>query len=78
MMVIPIGGDNSMLSSHFFADEVDDKEPKCKAIVAINYDAKIGGIGMHMHFFHSMCICYASTHYCIHVDYIHILYEYIH
>jgi hypothetical protein len=46
------GGVNTMLSSPFLADEVDDNEPKRKAFVAINCPTKIGGIGTHMHFFH--------------------------
>jgi len=36
---------------HFLADEVDDKEPKHQAFVAINYAPKIEGIGTHMQFF---------------------------
>jgi hypothetical protein len=42
---------NTMLSLPFLADEVDDKEPKHQAFVAINYAPKIGGIGTYMHFF---------------------------
>jgi hypothetical protein len=38
-------GVNAILSLPFLADEVDDKEPKCQAFVAINYSLKIGGIG---------------------------------
>jgi hypothetical protein len=45
------GGVNTMLSLPFLADEVDDKEPKCQAFVAINYAPKIEGIGTYMHFF---------------------------
>ena len=45
------GGVNAMLSFLFLADEVDHKEPKLQAFVAINYYLKIGGIGTHMHFF---------------------------
>jgi hypothetical protein len=45
------GGVNAMLSLPFLADEVDGKEPKCQAFVAINYAPKIGGIGMYMLFF---------------------------
>ncbi len=44
-------GVNAMFSFPFLADEVDDKEPKCKALVAINYASNIGGIGTHMLFF---------------------------
>jgi hypothetical protein len=74
------GGVNAMLSFPFLAGEVDDKEPKRKVFVAIKYAPKIGGIGTHMQsFFLSMfCICYASTHSCIHVHCIHILYKFIH
>jgi hypothetical protein len=43
------GGVNAMLSLPFLVDEVDDKEPKCQAFVAINYSPKIGGIGTYMH-----------------------------
>ncbi len=42
------GGVNAMLSFPFLADEVDEKERKCKAFVAINYAPKIGGIVTHM------------------------------
>jgi hypothetical protein len=45
------GGVNAMLSLPFLADEVDDKEPKCQAFVAVNYSPKIGEIGMCMHYF---------------------------
>ena len=44
-------GVNVMLSFPFLADEVDDKEPKHQAFVAINYAPKIGGIGTFLHFF---------------------------
>jgi hypothetical protein len=39
------GSVNAMLSLPFLADEVDHKEPKREAFVAINYAPKIGGIG---------------------------------
>ncbi len=42
------GGVNAMLFLPFLADEVDDKEPKCQAFVAINYCPKIGGIGVYI------------------------------
>jgi hypothetical protein len=42
---------NTVLSFPFLVDEVGDKEPKCKAFVAINYAPKIEGIGTHMQFF---------------------------
>ena len=45
------GGVNAMLSFPFLVDEVDEKEHKCKAFVAINYAPKIGGIGTHIYFF---------------------------
>ncbi len=48
------GGVNTMLSLPFLADEVDDKEPKRQAFVAINYAPKIRGIGTYMHFFLSV------------------------
>jgi hypothetical protein len=44
------GGVNTMLSFPFLVDEVDDKEAKRQAFVAINYSPKIGGIGMYMQF----------------------------
>jgi hypothetical protein len=73
------GGVNAMLSFPFSADEVDDKEPKRKAFVAINYAPRIGGISAHMQCFSlsMFCICYAATQYCIHVHCVHILYEFI-
>jgi hypothetical protein len=73
------GSVNAMLFFPFLADEVDEKERKCIAFVAINYAPKIRGIIAHTcHFFLSMfCICYASTHYCIHNHCTHILYEFI-
>jgi hypothetical protein len=40
-----------MSSLPFLADEVDDKEPKHQAFVAINYAPKIGEIGMYMQIF---------------------------
>jgi hypothetical protein len=36
------GGVNAILSLPFLAYEVDDKEPKYQAFVAINYSPKIG------------------------------------
>jgi hypothetical protein len=45
------GGVNAMLSLPFLVDEMDDKEPKCQAFVAINYAPKFEGIGTYMHFF---------------------------
>ncbi len=51
-------GVNAMLSFPFLADEVDEKEHKCKAFVAINYAPKIGGIGTHMSFFFFQCFVY--------------------
>ena len=42
------GSVNAMLSFPFLVDEVDEKEHKCNAFVAINYASKIGGIGTHM------------------------------
>jgi hypothetical protein len=42
------GGVNAMLFLPFLADEVDDKEPKCQAFVAINYAPKNEGIGMYV------------------------------
>jgi hypothetical protein len=47
-----------MLSFPVLADEVDDKVPKCKAFVAINYAPKIGGTGTHMQFFSFQCFVY--------------------
>ncbi len=52
------GGVNAMLFFPFSADEVDDKEPKRKVFLAINYAPKIGGIGMHMQFFSFQCFVY--------------------
>jgi hypothetical protein len=40
-----------MLFLPFLADEVDDREPRRQAFVAINYAPKIGGIGTYMQFF---------------------------
>jgi hypothetical protein len=41
-------GVNAMLLMPFLANEVDDKEPKRQAFVAVNYSPKIGGIGTYM------------------------------
>jgi hypothetical protein len=49
------GGVNAMVSFPFLADEVDDKEPKHKAFVAINYAPKIG---THIQFFSFQCFIY--------------------
>ncbi len=51
------GGVNAMLSLPFLADEVDHKEPKCQAFVAVNYSPKIGGIGTYMHYFLFSMLC---------------------
>jgi hypothetical protein len=56
------GGVNAMLSFPFLVDEVDDKEPKRQAFVAINYAPKIGGIGTHMQFFSFQCYVYVMHH----------------
>jgi hypothetical protein len=52
------GGVNAMLSFPFLVNEVDDKEPKCKVFVDINYAPKILGIGMHMLLFSFRCCVY--------------------
>jgi hypothetical protein len=44
-----------MLFLPFLVGEVDDKEPKCQAFVAINYASKIGGIGTYLQFFSFQC-----------------------
>ena len=44
------GSVNAMLFFPFLADEVDEKERKCIAFVAINYAPKIGGIGTYVQF----------------------------
>jgi hypothetical protein len=49
------GGVNAILFLPFLAAEVDDKEPKHQAFVAINYSPKIGGIGTYMHYFSFQC-----------------------
>jgi hypothetical protein len=46
---------NAMLSLPFSAYEVDDKEPKCQAFVAVNYSPKIGGFGTYMHYLSFQC-----------------------
>jgi hypothetical protein len=51
-------GVNAMLSLAFSADEVDDKEPKCQAFVAVNYSPKIEGIGTYMHYLSFQCFVY--------------------
>ncbi len=52
------GGVNAILSFPISADEMDDKEPKCQAFVAINYAPKTGGIGTHMQLFSFQCFVY--------------------
>ena len=49
------GGVNAMILLPFLADEVDDKEPKRQAFVAVNYFPKIGGIGAYMHYLSFQC-----------------------
>jgi hypothetical protein len=64
---------NAMLSFLFLEEEEDDKEPKHTAFAAINYAPKLEKLVCTCFFFLSMfCLCYASTHYCIHVHCIHI------
>jgi hypothetical protein len=41
------GGVIAMLLFPFLADEVDDKEPKRQAFVAINFPPKIEGVLVH-------------------------------
>ncbi len=48
-------GVNTMLSMPFLADEVDEKEHKRQAFVAVNYSPKIGGIGTYMHYLSFQC-----------------------
>jgi hypothetical protein len=48
-------GVNAMILLPFLADEVDDKEPKRQAFVAVNYFPKIGVIGAYMHYLSFQC-----------------------